>query len=176
MIGAGMETVAEIAERLLGLSEKPEALTFAQVAVRAFLVYCVLIAFVRFGKKRFLAQATAFDAILIILIGSVASRAVSGTAPFFASLLAVGWLIALHSIFSFISCRSDRFSHLIKGNPTVVIRDGRVDRNALRKAHMSNGDLEEDLRKQGLGDAAEVSEGRVERDGTLSVLKSAGRR
>jgi uncharacterized membrane protein YcaP (DUF421 family) len=166
-----MEVVAELAETLLGLSAKADALSFVQVAVRAVLVYGALIAFVRLGKKRFLAQATAFDAILIILIGSIASRGVSGTAPFFTSILATGWLIALHSAISFISCRSDRFSRLIKGNPTVVIKDGRVDRTALRNTHMSAGDLEEDLRKHGLRDVSKISEGRLERDGTLSVLK-----
>src|SRR5258708_39392234 len=108
-----METLSGIAESLLGLSEKAEGLTLAQVALRAFLVYGALIGFVRLGKKRFLSQATAFD---VILVGSIASRGVSGTAPFFSSVLAAGWLIAIHSAFSFISCRSGRFSPLIKGN------------------------------------------------------------
>jgi hypothetical protein len=56
--------------------------------LRAIVVYFLLVLFVRLGKKRFLGQATAFDAVLIILIGSIASRAVSGTAPFVASLAA----------------------------------------------------------------------------------------
>jgi uncharacterized membrane protein YcaP (DUF421 family) len=167
-----METLSGIAESLLGLSEKAEGLTLAQVALRAFLVYGALIGFVRLGKKRFLSQATAFDAILVILIGSIASRGVSGTAPFFSSVFAAGWLIAIHSAFSFISCRSDRFSHLIKGNPNVLIKNGNVDRQALRNAHMSNGDLDEDLRKNGLRDTSNIAEGRLERDGTLSVIQT----
>ena len=69
-----MLAMAELAETLLGLSAKADDLTLAQVAVRAFLVYSALIVFVRLGKKRFLAQATPLDAILLILIGSIASR------------------------------------------------------------------------------------------------------
>jgi hypothetical protein len=126
-----------------------------------------------FESDQFPRSETAFDAILIILIGSILSRGVSGTAPFFSSVLAAGWLIALHSVFSFMSCRSDRLSRLIKGNPTVLIKDGHVDRRMLRNVHMSEGDLEEDLRKKGLRNASEVSEGRLERDGTLSVLKAS---
>ena len=91
--------MVELAETLLGLSAKADDLILAQVAVRAFLVYSALIVFVRLGKKRFLAQATPLDAILLILIGSIASRGVSGTAPFFTSIIASGWLIALHSAF-----------------------------------------------------------------------------
>ena len=167
-----MLAMAELAETLLGLSAKADDLTLAQVAVRAFLVYSALIVFVRLGKKRFLAQATPLDAILLILIGSIASRGVSGTAPFFTSIIACGWLIALHSVFSFISCRSDRFSHWIKGNPTVLVKDGFIDREAMLNTHMSEGDLDEDLRKKGLRDATKIAEARLERDGTLSVLKA----
>jgi uncharacterized membrane protein YcaP (DUF421 family) len=94
-----MQAMVELAETLLGLSAKADDLILAQVAVRAFLVYGALIVFVRLGKKRFLSQATPLDAILLILIGSIASRGVSGTAPFFTSILACGWLIALHSVF-----------------------------------------------------------------------------
>ena len=94
-----MLAMAELAETLLGLSAKADDLTLAQVAVRAFLVYSALIVFVRLGKKRFLAQATPLDAILLILIGSIASRGVSGTAPFFTSIMASGWLIAFIPFF-----------------------------------------------------------------------------
>src|SRR4051794_26788322 len=96
-----------VAETLLGLSAKADDLIFPQVAVRAFLVYGALIVFVRLGKKRFLSQAPPFDANLLILFGSIASRGVSCTAPFFSSILTCGWFIPPHSVFSFISCRSD---------------------------------------------------------------------
>jgi uncharacterized membrane protein YcaP (DUF421 family) len=89
------------------------------VSVRAFLVYGAVITLVRLGKKRFLAQATAFDAILLVLIGSVASRAISGTAPFFATLLAVGALIAVHSAFSYLSYRGPTFSGWLKEIPPL---------------------------------------------------------
>jgi uncharacterized membrane protein YcaP (DUF421 family) len=41
--------------------------------------------------------------------------------------------------------------------------------------HISEGDLDEDLRKKGLRDAANVAEARLERDGTLSVLSPSWR-
>lgn len=167
----GVMELAGVINALIGLHAKPDDLTFAQVALRAILVYGAVIALVRVGKKRFLAQATAFDAILLVLIGSVASRAISGTAPFFATLLAVAVLIGVHSAFSYLSCRWSTFSRLVKGNPTVVVKEGQVVQQALRGAHMSSGDLEEDLRKKGVADNSQVAEARLERDGTLSVLK-----
>ena len=138
--------------------------------MRAVVVYFALVLFVRAGKKRFLGQATAFDAVLIILIGSVASRAVSGTAPFVASLAATLSFIAVHWIVSY-STEFVPLSFLVKGHDTVLIKNGRVDQSALRAAHMSSDDLEEDLRQQGIKKHTQVDEARLERSGKLSVIK-----
>ena len=78
-----MDAISDFFDTVLGLSAtQAQDLTTAQVCLRAIVVYFLLVLFVRLGKKRFLGQATAFDAVLIIVIGSVPSRAVSGTAPF----------------------------------------------------------------------------------------------
>jgi len=146
-----MDTIYSGLDFALGISAtKAEQLSLLQVCLRAFVVYVVLIAYVRLGKKRFLGEATAFDAILIIVIGSLASRAISGTAPFFASLAATLILILMHWVISYLSESSSALSNLVKGHDTLLIRNGRVDRDALRHAHMSYDDLAEDLRQEGV--------------------------
>ncbi len=157
---------------MLGLSViKADGLSILQVCFRAFVVYVVLIGYVRFGKKRFLGRATAFDAILVIIIGSIASRAISGTAPFVASLAGTFILIVVHWLISYFTEASPTLSYLTKGHDTVVIRNGRVDQRALRDVHMSRDDLDEDLREEGVRSPREVKEARLERSGKLSVIK-----
>ncbi len=168
-----MDTAYTILDAVLGLSAtKAEQLNTAQMCVRAIVTFLVLIAYVRIGKKRFLGSATAFDAILVIIIGSISSRAISGNAPFVASLAATLVLILVHWAFSYFAQSSPIFSNLIKGRDTVIIRNGRVDRKALRAAHMSEDDLDEDLRQQGVGRHSDVAEARLERSGKLSVIKN----
>jgi uncharacterized membrane protein YcaP (DUF421 family) len=167
-----MDTLASFLDVALGLSAvKAEELSTVQACVRAILVYLILIAYVRVGKKRFLSQATAFDAILVIIIGSVASRAISGTAPFFASLAAAFMLIVMHWIISYFTMDSKTLGDLTKGHDTLIIENGRTHRPGLRSAHMSNEDLAEDLRQQGVERPEEVKEARLERSGKLSVIK-----
>jgi len=62
---------------------------------------------------------------------------------------------------------------MIKGHPTTLIHDGKVDEDALRNAHMSMDDLLEDLREKGIADPAEAKEARLERSGKLSVIKNS---
>ena len=167
-----MDFLSALLEAMLGLSaSRAEELSTLQVCMRALAVYLILIAYLRLGKKRFLGQATAFDAILVIVVGSIASRAISGTAPFIASLAGTLVLIATHWIISFLTVSSPVLSSLTKGYDTLLIRNGRVDRQALNKAHMSDDDLAEDLRQQGVDKPADVREERLERSGKLSVIK-----
>jgi len=80
-------------------------------------------------------------------------------------------MVAMHWIFSATAQRSQIFSHWIKGNATTIIKDGKVDRDAMARSHMSSDDLEEDLRSKGVKDPEQVDEARLERSGSLSVIK-----
>jgi hypothetical protein len=64
-----MDFLSALLEAMLGLSaSRAEELSTLQVCMRALAVYLILIAYLRLGKKRFLGQATAFDAILVICL------------------------------------------------------------------------------------------------------------
>lgn len=166
-----MDTLRSIGETLLGLSKPSSALDVGQLCLRAAIVYLVMILFLRLAKKRSLGRATVFDAILVIIIGSVASRAITGNAPFFGALAAVLVLIAMHWLISLGARGWPRLGWLVKGQSDLLIKNGKVDRGELKRAHMTDDDLAEDLRQKGVSDPADVKEARLERDGVLSVIK-----
>lgn len=163
-------------ERALDLSSgiKAEDVGAGEMAVRAFIVYLIVVAIVRLGKKRFLGRATAFDVIIGIMLGSIAGRGITGNAPLWPSLAACAALMAVHWLLSAAAVRSHAFGTLIKGRNRILVRDGRVDEEALRKEHMTVHDLNEALREHGLVDAGGVAEARLERDGSVSIVKSGG--
>jgi uncharacterized membrane protein YcaP (DUF421 family) len=172
-----MDRMAALFDTLLGLSAtRPEQLSVAQVCLRAALVYLVLIGYLRFGKKRFLGEATALDAILVIVIGSTASRAITGSAPFGSTLAGSFVLIVVHWVMSYLTERSPGLSRLTKGAATTLVQRGRVDRKALRAEHMSDEDLDEELRQHGIDDARQIKEARLERSGRLSVIRGTSKK
>ena len=141
------------------------------MALRAVLIYAVTLAFIRLAKKRFLSQASAFDVVVGIIIGSIASRAITGNAPMLPSMAACAAIIALHWLFSAIANRSHGFGELIKGSSSVLVENGETDGKALRSAHMTERDLTEALRQQGIEKPDQVKEARLERNGSVSVIK-----
>jgi uncharacterized membrane protein YcaP (DUF421 family) len=139
-------------------------------AVRAAAVYTFALALVRLGNKRFLSQASAFDVIVAIMLGSIMSRAITGS-PFWPTVLAGAVLIAAHRLLAALAYRLDWLGPLVKGQPTLLVRDGRADRDAMRQAGVSQHDLEQAVRLEaGVTDLSRVRQARLERDGSISVV------
>ena len=167
-----MDEIEGLLRLALGLGLDNKDINIPQMALRAVVVYIVTVAVVRFGKKRFMGRATAFDVILGIMLGSIASRAITGNSPFVPALVATGVLVGMHSLFSGIAMHWHRFGAAIKGHSNVLVRDGRIDWKLMRATHMTEHDLWEDLREKGITRLEEVAEARLERDGGLSVIKA----
>ena len=168
-----MDRIGEAATALLGLGTDGDELGVVQMGLRAVVVYVVTVAIVRLAKKRFMGRASAFDVILGIMLGSVVSRAITGNAPFGPALAAAAVLLAMHWLFSGLAMRWHAFGWAIKGEPLLLVRDGRADQHALRRAHMTEHDLVEELRGKSIARTEEVAEAHMERSGRVSVIKAS---
>jgi uncharacterized membrane protein YcaP (DUF421 family) len=158
--------------RLLGLGLEPRDLTFLQISLRGATVFVTTLAMVRLGHKRSLARKTAFDALLIVILASVLSRAVNGSAAFFPTLGGGLVLVLLHRLFALAAFHSHWFGILIKGQPDILVADGQVDRRNMRRNHISLHDLQEDLRLAvKTEDLTKIKAARVERSGDISFIK-----
>ncbi|MDQ2825045.1 MAG: DUF421 domain-containing protein [Verrucomicrobiota bacterium] len=159
---------------LLGLGAEPKDLTFSQISLRGVIVFLVTLLMVRLSTKRSLAEKTAFDAVLLVIVASVLSRAINGTAAFFASIGGGFILVLVHRSFGWVACRSHAFGKLIKGCPDVIVENGQPVLRAMRRNHISPHDLEEDLRLDAkVEDLSKVRIARVERSGDISFIKKA---
>src|SRR5213082_3051991 len=58
----------------LGLQLEPKNLTFLQISLRGVVVFIASLIIIRLGSKRALAQKTAFDAVLLVVLASVLAR------------------------------------------------------------------------------------------------------
>lgn len=157
---------------LLGSGLESKDINVLQMMLRAVIVYLVTVLMVRLGKKRFMGKTSAFDVILGIMLGSIVSRAVTGNAPMLPALASAGALVALHWVVSAVALRWHGFGQLFKGGTRMLIRDGVPDDAQMRAAHLTAHDLEEDLRRHGLSGPEQVAEGRLERNGDISLIRA----
>jgi uncharacterized membrane protein YcaP (DUF421 family) len=167
-----MDEVRSFAEWLLGMGRGDPSL--GQMAARAILVYLMALVMVRWGEKRFMGKNTAFDVILGVILGSVVSRAITGSSEIVPTLGAGFVLVGLHWAFASLAFRSDRFGTLMKGNTRVLVKNGKIDWDQMRGGNISRDDLLGALRSEGVQEPDQVAEARLERSGQISVIETKG--
>ena len=154
-----------------GIDVDPKSYNLLQISLRALLVYIGGLTILRVGEHRFLGKEAAFDIILGFVVGSMLSRAINGSSPLLLSIFGVALLVTIHWLLATIAIRSDRFSHLVKGSPHLLVRGGEVDWRRMRRLRLGRHDLEEASRlKARLRDLGDVEEARFERNGEISVV------
>ena len=164
-MGAVQEAVSEI----LGVGT--DSLAWWQMALRAVIIYVVALALVRLGEKRFLGKSTAFDVIVGFMLGSLMSRAITSTESFLGMVTGGLVLVVLHWLFAVLSFHSGRFGDLVKGEDRLLILDGEIQWDAMRKSHISRNDLVSAMRRNAkLDDPEQVKIACLERNGDISVL------
>jgi uncharacterized membrane protein YcaP (DUF421 family) len=159
-------------ETCLGLGVEPRALTFIQISLRGIIVFLVTLVAMRLGHKRSLSRKTPFDAVLLVILAAVLSRAINGSAAFFATLGGGVVLVVLHRLFAHLAYYSHGFGILVKGKPDTIVHDGECDFPVMRRNHVSTHDLEEDMRLSAhTDDLSKIRVARIERSGDISFIK-----
>jgi uncharacterized membrane protein YcaP (DUF421 family) len=166
-----MEALVETVRELLGLGRDIADVDALQMAHRTVIIYASALIIIRLGSKRFLSKATAFDVIVAIMLGSILSRGINGSAPFLPTIVAGAVLVGLHWLLAFLTSRLDWFGPLVKGNPVLLVEDGTIREEGMRRAGLSTRDLEEHLRlRANETDISNVRLAVLERNGEISVV------
>jgi len=147
------------------------AIAWWQMCVRASLIFVFGLALVRLAGKRVFGKWGAIDIILSVIIGSNLSRALTGGAPFLPTLAATALLVVLHWLLTGAAARLPWLGPVLKGSAARLIRDGEVDRAALRRHGVGDQDLEAALRGAGVLAPEAVAEAWLERNGDISIIK-----
>jgi uncharacterized membrane protein YcaP (DUF421 family) len=166
-----LQSLWEQVQALLGLGLDVGDVDALQMALRTIIIYAFTLAIVRFGSKRLLSKATAFDFIVSIMLGSVMSRAINGSAPFFPTLMGGVVLIGLHTLLAVVAFRTDWFGSIVKGNPVLLIKDGEIQEQGVKQSGVSKQDLIQAIRLQAKEtDPSKIRLAYLERNGEISVI------
>ena len=144
----------------------------AMTALRASLIYFVLLVVVRLLGKRTLHGATAFDFMVALILCEVVDEPIYGDVPLVQGLIVIAVVGGWHAVNAYISYRSERFDRITGGSRTLLVKDGVMLRDGMRRERINAQELWSLLRLQGIDDLRDVKEASIEPDGMLSVLKT----
>lgn len=142
------------------------------VAVRAVISFFTLLIFAKILGKQQISQLAFFDYVLGITIGSIAAELTidlsSRAWPHWVGLLT--WAI-LGYLMEWITLKWRYAAKYIVGEPAVIIMNGKIMENVLRKMRFTVSDVMELLRNKDIFDLSQVDFAILESNGQLSVLR-----
>jgi uncharacterized membrane protein YcaP (DUF421 family) len=144
---------------------------YLHVIVSSAVVYIFIILAIRiFGKKE-LAQLSVLDLVFILLISNAVQNAMVGSDTSLpGGLIAAGTLFLLNYIFKYLMYRSNKLTHLIEGEPVILVSEGKINDKNLRKLRITTDELLEAIREHGVQGLKEVNLAILEVDGNISIL------
>ena len=144
------------------------------ILVRAVVGYGFLLVLLRVSGKRSVAHASPFDFVMALVLGDMVDDLLWAEVGLAQFTVAAGTLVVLETALAAAQARSARLHAWVTGDAVMVLRDGRPDRDSLRRERVRDEDLEAHLRLHGVDRElwSDLRAARLEAGGAVSVLRT----
>ena len=139
--------------------------------VRTIILYLLIIVGVRLMGKRQVGELEPSELVMSLIIADLAAVPMQDYGiPLLTGIIPILALLSLTMILSVLTMRSVTFRLLLCGRPSIIIRQGQLDIDEMRRNRLTVDELLEDLRGKGYTDPSQVYYAVLETNGQLSVL------
>ena len=138
---------------------------------RTIVLYLVVIFSLRIMGKRQIGELQPGELVITILISECAAAPIQDlNRPVISGIVSIFSLVILEITLSFLTMKIPFFRKLIDGTPVIVIANGKIQQQTMKKLRLSIEDLTNTLRQKGYFNLEDIAYCIVETDGNLSIL------
>jgi uncharacterized membrane protein YcaP (DUF421 family) len=142
-----------------------------EFVLRGVVVYVFLLVFLRLTGKRQTGQYAPFDLVLLLILSNAVQNSMNaGDNSLVGGLVSAATLIGCHVVLAQLTFRYAWMARLIDGTPQVLVQQGQVNTDLMRKELLSTDDLEAALRASGCLHLHEVERATIETNGQITVV------
>lgn len=139
--------------------------------LRTVIVYCVLIVVIRLMGKRQIGQMEPTEFVVTMLVANLAAiPAQDSGIPLFSGIVPILTVLGMELVFSHLSLKSVFLRKLLCGKPVILIENGNILQNNLRRTRVTLDELTGHLREKDILDLSTVQYAILETNGNLSVF------
>lgn len=139
--------------------------------LRTIVLYFIVIVGLRIMGKRQIGELQPSELVVTIMLADLASIPMQSTGiPLVSGIIPIFTLITLEVLVSYISLKSKKFSEIVSGKPSVLISNGVINKEEMKKSRFNNEDLLEDLRLGGCPNVQDIQYAILETNGQLSIM------
>jgi uncharacterized membrane protein YcaP (DUF421 family) len=143
--------------------------------VRSLLVFVFLVVALRMAGKRELAQLDVMDLAVLLLVSNALQNAMIGNDnSLLGGMIGASTLFFVNYWFVRLTYRNAAARRILEGSSRILLEDGRVNREALRKEAISESELGSIARERGFERFEDVTLIVLETDGHLAVMGREG--
>ena len=142
-----------------------------EFVLRGVVVYVFLLVFLRLTGKRQTGQYAPFDLVLLLILSNAVQNSMNaGDNSLVGGLVSAATLIGCHVVLAQLTFRYAWIERLIDGSPQVLVQQGQVNTDLMRKELLSTDELEAALRASGCLHLHEVERATIETNGQITVV------
>jgi uncharacterized membrane protein YcaP (DUF421 family) len=141
------------------------------LVLRATFAFVFVFLMTRLIGRRELGKLQAFDLILFIVIGDLVQQGITQSDYSVTGLVLVVSTICLLTVLtSYVSFRFPRVRPLLEGEPVVVLEDGQLIDENMKRTRLTLDDIEEAARLEQIADLGDVRWAVFENGGGISFI------
>jgi len=146
------------------------------IIIRTILLYFTLIVSMRFMGKRQIGEVQISEFIITIMLSEIAATPIlDNKIPLLHAVTAIVLLLSIELLVSYLLIKSSRLKRLVCGTPSILIRQGKLNQQELRKNRVDIEELFSEIRQKGYSSIREVNYAILEENGQLSVFPYAAK-
>lgn len=140
--------------------------------IRTLILYILVIGAIRIMGKRQLSDMQTSELVITMIIADIASIPMQNTSqPLLSGIIPVLILVCAEIFISVMMLKSPKLRKVVCGKPEVIIANGQLRQDMLRKLRLSTEDLSVLLRQQGVFSIDEIEYCIIETNGQISILQ-----
>ncbi len=141
------------------------------IAAKTAVIYVFLIAGLRLLGKRALGQMSVYDLVLIVVISNAVQNAMVGSdTTLVGGLVAALVLLAINRALTWLMVQNPRFGRWISGDPVLIVRDGELLEQPMRREGVGRDQVLAACREHGIANIDDVQMAVLEPDGAISIV------
>lgn len=141
-----------------------------ELIIKGSAMYLGILLLFRVLPRRTGGEMAMMDLIFVLLIAEAATHSLGGYSSVTEGFIVIGTLMAWNYLFNFLSYHIPIVEKMVSPPPLQIIKNGKLLKRNMRREYLTEEELTDHLRLEGIDNVDEVKAAYVEGDGKISVI------
>lgn len=141
-----------------------------ELMIKGSVMYLGILLLFRILPRRTGGEMAMMDLIFVLLIAEAATHSLGGYSSITEGFIVIITMMAWNYLFNYLSYHIPFVEKIVSAPPIRIVKNGKLLKRNMRREYLTEEELTDHLRLQGIEDVGEVKAAYLEGDGKISVI------